>query len=353
MDQIDYFPGGFDFFNKSTGKTKHVEGVVSALSRRSEVVLHVGIPPEINCRKRLYGRFFFRVRILWNISKLLRLNRVLIVRKNWWVLLFLIFFPSNKKKSYLIVEINGFTFERYVSTRIHQKVYKLWLALHAPLSRIVDRYYVVNNALSQDISLFDDIKKTFVGYNGAPLKYEPVERFIGEKSDFVFIGNLRAYNDWNLLRNYFSRNPHHELHIVGFGESESEIYKMSSLRNVTYHGYMERDKYLKLIGELSNPCGLVPVKRHFGDKYLSPIKLGEYLSLGMPVIMSSNIDSVANVTSLSNVLIYETGSESSFKDAVKKICSFTASQKSLLKDYNSITWEKTLEGLLEIRNKDK
>lgn len=350
MGKIVYLPGDYKFFLRSTGKTRHANGVIialNALHHNYDIEVLAGVKPNFECTQKLFSKRFFKLMTLsYILSKAKDEENILLIRKNWWTFLFLVIFSRRKIRARLVLEVNGFTFERYVKTRAHEIIYRYWLRLHQPLSRLVDRYYVVNQALAKDIEFFDSNEKIYVGYNGAPMIYSPVIRSNTRRVDFVFLGNLRFYNDWSLLESYFAKNQDINLHIIGFGEALEKIEQMGKCRNIHFHGYLEREEYQHFISTLDNPCGLIPIRRHYGEKYLSPIKLGEYLSLGMPVIMSSNVDSISNVVDLQNIVAYSTGSEGSFAEAISSIKRAHDIRDALKSDYSSITWEKSLADLI-------
>lgn len=344
---VHYFPGGRNFFKLNTGKTRHVQGVVEAFTQNGLDILVYSADNSILQEYEVldgnfYLNYYFNLRDLWVTEA------QVLIRKNWWVLIMLLLLPSAKRKAFVVLEVNGFMFERYVEKYRLYTFYQRFLRLHAVIKDKIDHYYAVNQSIASDIEQFDISEKIAIGYNGAPCtRFDVGQREDGELC-FVFYGNYRKYNDFELIINA-CEEMEHNLFLIGFGEMEDSINRMiMDKRFVTNLGYMDSKSFLEFSQRHPKLVGLVPLKDNFNCKYLSPIKLGDYLANGMPVIISSNVDSFHRIIRLSAIYTYRVSDKCSLMDQMKNLISSPQAFDLISLDASKVTWSKTLKPITDL-----
>ena len=255
---------------------------------------------------------------------------LILIRKNLLTLLYLVFsknFWRSKIFSKKIVwEINGLSFETKRHTFFGNLLFKFSLAIQQILLKKSNLIYVVSPILKKELSsgIFKiESSQILVIPNGSP---KIPSKFIYDSSEipykFLFFGKLQPYNDYKILFEAFSLlrekyDNYAQLHIVGYGNEEKVIIDLiKNNPNTYFHGSMDIDK-LAQSGILNNKSiGVIPLKNVSGANLLSPIKLFDYYSLGLPVIISDIVNLPANLEKC-NLLVYSNNNLESLADCLE------------------------------------
>jgi len=106
----------------------------------------------------------------------------------------------------------------------------------------------------------------------------PLEK--GELTAGYFGYLSRAWFDWELILDIARRRPGWELHIVGYGEKpDGEIPS-----NIHLHGKVDHERLYSFAATWD--VGIVPFKESDLSRGADPIKVYEYLAMGLPVVVT-------------------------------------------------------------------
>jgi hypothetical protein len=166
---------------------------------------------------------------------------------------------------------------------------------------------------------------------------------------FVYHGVFSELKlDFKFLINFFLKNSKYYLYLIGDepeAQQSNELSKLLKLENVINLGYIE---YKKLPSALSlMNFGILPIKKNNYTRSMSPMKYNEFLSAGLPVFYSSNIE------------VHKTHFSFSYRNEfeLKKLISSQISNKykkipinTRRKMLNKFTWEKRLRFYLDAIN---
>ncbi|UKJ08254.1 glycosyltransferase family 4 protein [Solitalea lacus] len=113
--------------------------------------------------------------------------------------------------------------------------------------------------------------------------YEPKEKIRPEKvMNFLYVGRVSKDKGVELLFTFFEKNPELHLNIVGSVEDEKYLDIISTLQNVTYHGYKNRNE-LKDIFSYNDVFILASRVEPWG------LVIEEALYHGLPVVVSDKV----------------------------------------------------------------
>jgi glycosyltransferase involved in cell wall biosynthesis len=147
--------------------------------------------------------------------------------------------------------------------------------------------------------------------NGYPATNEPTTmRFKGPVKKCIYTGNMNGRIDWNLLRNLSKQMP--DIRIELYGEANDDIsWLIRDCPNIEIKGIAKQDNIGKLFNEFS--IAIVPHISNEKTKYMNPIKIYQYLSLGIPIISSCEL----NIPKTRNLIIAKTVDK--FKEGIRSI----------------------------------
>ena len=294
MKSIKYISMQKDVFNRQLGGFSHFKGVSKVLSSNYKLTVvgyNVGklnldglIYKEIPAR--FYGSFIF-LNWFFDFNSDVVLARKTLIGS----LIVSLFFPIKKlfllalgKKQALIYEYNGISGEFILDgSALFSKVL-LWLNIIPTICS--DYTYCVNDYIKNRLYSPFNIGKLFVCENGGP---DPIYKSSAEYEDgsfgMVFYGANQAHYDISALvdavKEVNRKGVDFKLFLVG---PDMGHYAQD---NVLCVGVMNREKladYLSSRKELL--WGVIPLKGILAERDVKPIKVFDYMSLGLPVVHS-------------------------------------------------------------------
>ena len=326
--KINYVLCDPDFFsNGFTGSVRHAQGIVNGLLENAITVTtfchengnsffrsaKVPVLPVLN-KSNFVAKILFTLKVMVLSSN--KEADFVLIRKNIFVLLvdfFTFRYFSNKST---VWEVNGVSgadkknsLYSFIVRFLHFVVF---------YNRTV---YIVNSNIKEELldSHFLRFKKTrFVLIpNGSPSVVSINRRFDDDAMHLFYFGNFQLYNDFYSLVDYacncFEDNFNIYLHFVGFGAQEDFVRSSASRFSfIEYHGKKTPEEVISL-DFISGKCvGVVPLSKDCRTKILSPIKLYEYASLGLPIL-------IGNSSPYENKGIFSYNDLDSFKAALTQL----------------------------------
>jgi|SRR5690625_4238075 len=305
ISQPDYFTS-----KGKGGKISHVIGVIEGLRQNGVDIVFIGeSQSSVYVDKRIESIIVKKTHGLFsNIKynyKTWRLSvqdkfEYTIIRKNIYILLILSVLKLFKLNTYnekTVWEVNGLTYTKHIDHWLGKYVFRVILTLHKYVLKDSKCVYVVNKNLKKSLTRgfckVDD-KKIVVIPNGSPkLKSEHTFTINNDVIRYLYFGVFQEYNNFSLLIEVFNRlNASHnniELHFVGYGACESIVNNAVDNNPNIYNWGPARIENLSTLNILTNKTiGLIPMGDKIAASLGSPIKLYEYISLGLPIIMSDN-----------------------------------------------------------------
>lgn len=342
-----YFLSGSDFFSRGPGgQVSHAVGILNGISDNYKDVC---VYSEDNVSKyshRLKGTvkvetfgtgggtlfsILMSIRFLFLINKISKSsNEHILIRKNVaWMIVWLItlgFRLVNVDHNKIYWEVNGLTFERFKHKKFGSILYSLGLAFNVLMLRNSAGIYVVNNylrdSLIQGLFSVDTSKVVSISNGGPDFSYSEVTNDVKSAIRFVFYGVFQSYNNFQLVIDAFNQLsesfPEASLYIVGYGKEKEHIKDLVSYSpNIHILEPKEHHELLSCSIVNSKSVGLIPLKDDFGSRFLSPIKMFDYFSLGMPVIASSTLNYRLDYSVDGGVYVYDSDNLDSLVSVMK------------------------------------
>jgi len=185
---------------------------------------------------------------------------------------------------------------------------------------IVDGVITSSEALYQSKLNFNP--NTFVVKNG--VEFELFNKVvdlanlpINKKKRIGFIGSIDFRFEIDLISWLTEQLPEYEFLIVGRNANEEAYNKLANLKNVTLRRPVKPDEVPQLM--YSCNAGLIPLTRIPVNRNVYPMKINEYLSVGLPVVMTdfANLPEFREVVSVASTkeeflkkLVYEVENDS-------------------------------------------
>jgi polysaccharide pyruvyl transferase CsaB len=203
-----------------------------------------------------------------------------------------------------------------------------------------DVVLAVNQPLIDKFQEFGDIMLLPNGYSPDLLKDAPVKKLRKGSITAGFFGHLhQARFDWPLLTNAAKRNPEWMFHIIGFGEPAG----LSLPENILMIGPIEPSA---LSGYAKNwDVGIIPYQKNELCRRLNPIKIFEYLCLGLPIV-ATGCEDVKNYP----YSFYAEGEEE-FVRYVKEASVQSVDGNKIAGLLQESTWENRVTRLLDVIDK--
>jgi glycosyltransferase involved in cell wall biosynthesis len=224
---------------------------------------------------------------------------------------------------------------------------------------------VISNALKDFyLSQFPFLRgKIFVAHDGANIcveKYTPINPLVSSSSSFSvgYVGHLYPGKGAEIVVQLAQSMPDIEFHIVGGNDEDIKRLMVMKTQNLTFHGYVNSNKVYSFMAGFD--VLVLPAQRvvnvHGGGgniaKYMSPLKMFEYMSAKKPII-ASNLPVLREVLAHNkNCLLVEPDDLNGWMSCISKLkadpglSSRLASQafQDLVSNY---TWSKRAESIIK------
>jgi glycosyltransferase involved in cell wall biosynthesis len=194
-----------------------------------------------------------------------------------------------------VFEVNSLAFHQLhwltSAARRAYLMFEKWVLSHADLA------YVVSSDLKDDIAQGQKAlpeEKVIVIPNGGPESL--ADRVAPALADvpirFLYLGLFHSYYELPLVIDAFrevrSQRSGVELHFYGDGANRSQLEHLANaIQDVSFHGKFELDSLLSRGAITENDVLILPYAPHGLGEIHSPIKLFEYMALGLPIIASA------------------------------------------------------------------
>jgi glycosyltransferase involved in cell wall biosynthesis len=254
----------------------------------------------------------------------------------------------------LIYEINGLTFERLKGSPGDRLVMGLGDCFNKVRLHGADGLYVVNENLKSRLAtgLFAIPESRMIMVpNGGPNPVSIDRTACGEDraARFLFFGKLRKYNDFNLVFRAFQSVREADgtarLDICGFGECEDLVRRrVAEVAGSTFHGYKTFNQLVEEGIVTGSTIALLPLAPNSAAEFLSPIKLFDYMALGLPIIFSDLPNISGHISSGAHGWSYVVGDLESLTDAMRSAADAVRAGRleeislRVANDYRPHTW---------------
>jgi polysaccharide pyruvyl transferase CsaB len=199
-----------------------------------------------------------------------------------------------------------------------------------------DLLIAVNHQIREKFREFGDAVLIPNGYSPDLLKDVPAQRLKKGSITAGFFGHLhQARFDWTLLAHAAEKNPEWMFHIIGFGEPAG----LSLPGNITMIGPVDPSE---LSGYAKNwDVGVIPYQRNELCRRLNPIKIFEYLYLGLPIVATGCEDVKSYPYS------YYADGEDAFIQCIREASLQKVDREKIAELLREATWENRIRQLLE------
>ena len=203
------------------------------------------------------------------------------------------------------------------------------------LYRLVDSFYVMGEPQKRGLlNIGIAAKKIFVANEYTPVNYnkQPIKKIedlthLEEKFVVLYFGRFIEVKGIKYLIKAFQQfdnNNNMHLLIVGYGELERELKQYSeilTIKNVTFHDpIFEDSKKAYLFKKIANVAVVPSIITNKGQQEGGPIIILEYLSSGLPVIISTATgNAIQYITDNKNGYIVKWGDSKSIAEAIQKV----------------------------------
>jgi len=361
----------------ATGRVAHAIGVVAGLTKNGAYVTVVSstgaraqvseMSPSTEVREaeapgrgRLAAiRWALRLRSL--LSSILQDPTYTVVIIRYAVSNAFIFIPLLKRFSdrTRVFEVNSLAFHQLHSLpRVVRQTYLLvekWYLKHA------DLVYVVSTALKEDLVQgrggLPSEKVVVVPNGGPPPLWSRVQNARpGSPPRFIYLGRFQPYYELRLVIEAFSQlissGKDSELHLYGDGRQRPDVEKtVTGVPNVHLHGPFVLEDVLDA-GEITeNDVLVLPYAPPAEARIHSPIKLYEYMALGLPILASSAGQITETLEDNLTTKLYTPGDKASLVEAMRTLVDNAELRSELSKNIRAEyadrhTWAARMHALL-------
>lgn len=188
--------------------------------------------------------------------------------------------------------------------------------------------YVVNNGV--DLTLF----QTEMNSINSPTT--------STEKRIVYCGSIDSRLDFDLLIKLVKRFSNYSFHFIGRIVEGSDI-PLRQYKNVHFYGSVELEKLPAMIKSMD--AGIIPFIKNEFTRYIYPMKMNEYLAMGLPVVMTdfAAIGDIEHLISVADDVV-------SFENALEKVVTNDTIQDRKLRSKigQSNSWKIKAEELEEI-----
>lgn len=341
-----------DFFKAGPcGRVSHAKGFIDGLVHNNSQVSLISdggaenfIESNKNLQFKNINHFFYIICIVEIIKSILKKEKIVI---RWRFFLPYIFFPFLLLYKNIYFEINSIT---GISSKnpIIRNIVKTSIYIMSKFSKII----VVSENSKKEIKKICfpkyDVYIMPNGFNPKPfLKYAPsIDK--ESKPNLVYFGKKQDYYDWDMLFDVYDKNKgiFDKFYIFGFNEKNDE--------SKIYLGSFNHDSLIEKLSSISNPILILHPSDTQMAKSGSPMKLFEYASLNLPMIVGNSIQKQAS--KLNGVIFYKSGNNDDLSQKMNSVAmdyqSYYVQSQQLSKAVTeNYTWSKIVLDWLDTLEK--
>jgi glycosyltransferase involved in cell wall biosynthesis len=361
-----------NFFREGErGRVTHALGLASGFAK-NEFEVNLVSGPKINAfRSRLTDtiRIYeinkasteknWRKKLLTYQSELLNKNDTLLIRYAISLPFFMVKMAklAGRKQALSIIEVNSLAIH-YIRG-LPLILQRMLLKFEAYILSHYDVVYVISKTLKNQLEKVSSKLNVIVVPNAANER-ERLSSRNGERKRIVYFGTMQHYYDFELLINGFKRllseYPEISLEFYGKGTKYEEVKSLAKDHpNIKFHGNYDNEAITSFLYSDSDIL-VLPCKDIRDSNVRSPIKLFEYMSLGLPLLVS-NVGQLSDIISdEQNGFIYQAGDVDSFYRKLKYIIDHPdLADKGANQAYEDFvshhTWQARVQEMIEkIRN---
>lgn len=376
LKQITYVLPDANFFSRHSGRVTHAIGIISGLIK-NDVYINLFSEERVNSyiennntlslntlsggdELSFFSRIIFTFRLLTLSISNTEKNHPILIRKTVLSLIYFFMNLNNNKDCHIFWEVNGLGLQRWKGKPIRGLVFNIILLFNKYILRKSSGVYVVNNELKESLTkgYFAVSKdKVIVLTNGGPEPFNKVRIASPDEISFIYFGMFQDYNEFDKVIkafNFYNKKfKNSNLYIIGSGKLENLIYSLS--KNLNNINVLKSMSYIELtkMKFLETRCvGLIPLKNFYASSILSPIKMFDYMSLGMPIIHSDSVNFSGYKINHSSCKVYESGDVDSLIEAmieideVKELNEWEELMSIAFKNAENNTWQGKMKILM-------
>ncbi|WP_135455656.1 hypothetical protein [Vibrio echinoideorum] len=283
LPQVDFFKKGM------RGRVSHACGFIKGClenNNKIELVSGYGLERFFDTTRIKYrpANYFLVFYTFWFLFKYGKNYDVVVCR--WKPLLSLVFYFARPfLKCDITFEVNSLT-----SLSWKGRILKELSLFDLRILGSKFHLFLMSNQALKELSTVTGIKESIIlssivpnGYDQDIFKALDVKNDVKEPISLVYFGTKQSYYDWDFLFSTINKMKKpsliSNLHIFGFDDGNTSD-------GILFHGKFEQKNLLSKIEKVTNPVLIMHSKNTDMAKSGSPMKLFEYGSLGLPIIIA-------------------------------------------------------------------
>ncbi len=307
------------FLEGPCGRVSHAKGFVEGLSNNGKyVTLISGKGAEQFIEQSEFIKYkafayFFILNIFFEIVKSIFKKEKIVIR--WRPVLPFFIFPFLFFYKNIYFEVNSIT-GLSSNNKIIKNLVKISILFIAKLSRIIVVSANSKDEIEEICASRYDIYIMPNGFDPIPFQKFSSNLDFNEKPNLVYFGKKQDYYDWDVLFDVYALNKElfNNFYIFGFrDEDDSKIY----------FGTFSHATLIERLSLIKNPILILHPSDTQMAKSGSPMKLFEYASLNLPMIVGNSIQKQAE--KLKGIVFYKSGDP---EDLTSKLQDISMSYKN-------------------------